>query len=145
MSGALIDTNVLVYAHDRSEPKKQRRARAVLEGLADLREVYLSTQVLGEFFRVVTRKLVSPLTVAQARTQVLALRDLWVVLPVTDAIVVEAVRGVGAHDLSYWDAQLWATARLNQLDIVLTEDFEDGRTIETIRFVDPFAAGFEVR
>ncbi len=30
MTSCLIDTNILVYAHDRSEPVKQKRAREVL-------------------------------------------------------------------------------------------------------------------
>ena len=31
MTATLIDTNVLVYAYDRSEPKKQRRALEVVD------------------------------------------------------------------------------------------------------------------
>lgn len=138
MSGTLVDTNVLVYVHDRSEPEKQQLSRALLEELADRKDVRLTAQVLGEFFRVVTTKLSKPLTLAEGRRQVEALRDLWPVLPITDAIVVEATRGVEAHGFAYWDAQIWATARLNQIDVILTEDFQHGRTIESVRFVDPF-------
>ena len=38
-------------------------------------------------------------------------------------IVLEAVRWVRDHRMAYWDAQVWATARLNQIPTVLSEDF----------------------
>jgi predicted nucleic acid-binding protein len=46
----LLDTNVLVYLYDRSEPVKQERALAVLDELAALGAGFISTQVLGEMF-----------------------------------------------------------------------------------------------
>ena len=57
-------------------------------------------------------------------------------------IVCEAVRGVREHQLSYWDAQIWAAARLNQTGIVLSEDFSHDRIIEGVRFLNPFLPGF---
>src|SRR5947199_11741 len=58
--------------------------------------------------------------------------------------VVEAARGASAHRLDYWDAQLWATARLNQIQVILTEDFAHGRVLEGVHFMDPFAASFDL-
>ena len=55
-----IDTNVLVYAYDFSEPKKQAAALDSLDQLEETESGVLSTQVLSEFFVVVTRKLASP-------------------------------------------------------------------------------------
>jgi predicted nucleic acid-binding protein len=57
---------------------------------------------------------------------------------------VEAVRGVSAHRLSYWDALIWATAKLNRIPTVFSEDFSDGRVIEGVSFHNPFAAGFQI-
>ncbi len=64
---ALVDTNVLVYAYDRSEPEKQRRALEVLDRLA---VGVLSTQVLAEFFVAVTRKIPAPLSAEEAYERV---------------------------------------------------------------------------
>jgi predicted nucleic acid-binding protein len=44
-----------------------------------------------------------------------------------------------------WDAQIWATARLNQIPVVLSEDFSDGAVIEGIRIVNPFTVSFQAR
>ncbi len=101
-------------------------------------------QVLGEFFRVVTGKIRPPLTPVDAHAQVAALIRAWPVLPVTPLIVLEAARGVRDHRLGYWDAQLWATARLNQIPTVLSEDFADGQTLDAVRFHDPFLPRFDL-
>ncbi len=52
-----LDTNVLVYPHDRREPERGDAAIAVLDSLAACGDAAVSTQVLGEFFWVVTRRL----------------------------------------------------------------------------------------
>lgn len=57
-SRVFVDTNVLVYAYDRSEPEKQKRALEVLDHLAIYRIGIISTQILAEFFVSVTRKIV---------------------------------------------------------------------------------------
>jgi len=30
------------------------------------------------------------------------------------------------HHMSYWDAQIGATAKLNQIPVIFSEDFSDG-------------------
>jgi predicted nucleic acid-binding protein len=60
-------------------------------------------------------------------------------------VVLEAGRGVRDHQFSYYDAQVWATARLNQVPIIFSEDFSAGSIIEGVRFVDPFSPGFAIK
>jgi predicted nucleic acid-binding protein len=145
MAGMLIDTNVLVYAYDRTEPEKQRRALEVLDALARSGEARLSAQVLAEFFVNVTRKIAAPLTTAQAEERLEHYVRIWPVVPVTSEVVLEAIRGVLAYQLSFWDAQIWAAARLSQVPVVLSEDFSPGAVIEGVRFVDPFANDFRLQ
>jgi predicted nucleic acid-binding protein len=140
----LVDTNVLVYAYDPTDADKRQRAIAVLERLAALGSGALSAQVLGEFFVTVTRKIPSPLTVAEAERSVISYVRSWRVFDLTETVVLEGVRGVGRHGLAYWDALVWAAAKLNGVANVLSEDFQDGALIEGVRFRDPFAAGFAV-
>ncbi len=140
----LVDTNVLVYAYDRAEPRKQERALDTLRRLVASGRGRLSAQVLGEFFRAVTQKIPAPLSPSDARDQMATLIRAWPVLSVTPLVVLEAARGVRDHRLSYWDAQVWATARLNQLPLVLSEDFKDGQVLDGVRFSDPFARAFDL-
>lgn len=135
---ALIDTNVLVYAYDVSEPERQRRALDVLHVLAERETGVVSTQIMAEMFVVLTRKLSSPLSVEQAVRSLTRHMRTWQVAYITDFIVLEAARGVRDHAMSFWDAQVWATAKLNQIPVVLSEDFASGNVIEGVRFENPF-------
>jgi predicted nucleic acid-binding protein len=67
--------------------------------------------VLGEFFVAITRKQVQ-LTKEDAQERIKRFCQMWPVFEINEMIVNEALRGVREHRLSYWDAQLWATARL---------------------------------
>jgi predicted nucleic acid-binding protein len=142
MAAILIDTNVLVYAHDRAEPAKQARAIEVLDVLHLAGNGRLSAQCLAEFFRAATRPARPTLTVVEAAQQVERLARVWPVYDITPFVVIEAMRGVHDHQLSYWDAQIWATAHLNQVPVVFSEDFTAGAVLEGVRFVNPFAGDF---
>ena len=140
----LVDTNILLYAYDRAEPKKQARSVTVLDELATRSLGVLTPQVLAEFFVNATRKLDPPLTVQQAYERIQNYLLSWEIKDLTGSIVLEAVRGVQAHHMSYWDAQIWATARLHQIPFVFTEDFNIGAVIEGVSFVNPLGPDFKL-
>jgi predicted nucleic acid-binding protein len=145
MTGSVfVDTNVLVYAYDRSEPEKQAQALQVLDRLALSGAGVLSTQVLSEFFVTVTRKLPAPLTPDEAYARITEHLQSWTILDLAAMVVLEAIRGVHEHQFSYWDAQIWSVARLNQVEVVFSEDFHTDSVIEGVRFVDPFADDFQL-
>lgn len=133
----LVDTNILVYAYDRSEPKQQQ-ALEVLNQLVITGKGVLSTQVLAEFFVTVTRKIPSPLDVPTAYERIQNYLRSWSVIDINGWVILEAVRGVRDYQFSYWDAQIWAVARLNQIALVYSEDFNVGSVIEGVQFVNPF-------
>jgi len=144
MPPILVDTNVLVYFYDQNSPEKQERANLVLDQLQQAGLGRLSTQALAEFVNAAMRKLDPPLTAAQAMQQASLFAAAWPVLDLTPQIVLEAARGVRDHGLSYYDAQMWAAARLNQIPVLFSEDFQDGQVLEGVRFVDPFSKIFDV-
>jgi len=137
-----LDTNLLVYLYDRSEPEKQRRAQTLLARLAAAHLGVVSAQVLAEFFVTVTRKLAAPLPVTSALEQLACHLRLWRVVDITGSLVAQAAAAARKHQLNYWDAQVWAAARLNQVPIVLSEDFSHGAEIDGVRFVNPFVENF---
>jgi predicted nucleic acid-binding protein len=141
----LVDTNVLVYAYDRSEPEKQKRALGILDALAENENGALSVQVLSEFFNTITRKIAAPLSIADACERVSNYVAAWTIFDLTAVVILEATRGVRDHQFSLWDAQIWAIARLNQIPLVLSEDFQDGANIEGVRFLNPFAPEFDIQ
>src|SRR5260370_42020138 len=62
-----VDTNILVYAHDRAAGAKYRRAWLLVEKLWLDGNGTLSTQVLQEFYYALRRKVSSPLSAQEAR------------------------------------------------------------------------------
>jgi predicted nucleic acid-binding protein len=144
MPPILVDTNVLVYFYDQNSPEKQERASLVLNRLREAGLGRLSTQTLAEFVNAAKRKLDPVLTAAQAYEQASMFAASWPVLDLTSQIVLEAARGVRDHALVYYNAQIWAAARLNQIPVVLSEDFQDGQILEGVRFANPFAGRFDV-
>ena len=147
MARYLLDTNVLVYCFDRAEPEKQARALDVLALVGRPGpggpSAALPAQALAEFARVATGRLKPPLPADEVYHQVELYERAFPVVALTPAVVLEAVRGLRDHSFPYYDAQIWAVAKLNQVPVVLSEDFASGSTVEGVTFVDPFASDFD--
>lgn len=143
MAAILIDTNVLVYVFDQNEPARQERAIQVLRTLEETLAGRLSVQCLAEFCAVVTRRLRPAMTPADALVQVERFLRVYPVYTLTPMIVQEALRGMRDHQLPYYDAQIWATARLNQVPVIFSEDFNPS-VLEGVRFVNPFSPDFDI-
>lgn len=140
----VIDTNLLVYLHDVNTPAKRARASAVIEHLAVAQNSAIPAQVLAEFASVALRKMKPPLDPEGVREQIERFIDVFTVLPLSPAVVLEAIRGVRDHKLAYYDAQIWAAARIGQIPAVLSEDFNSGGAVEGVVFINPFAPEFVV-
>ncbi len=133
----LVDTNLLIYPLDARDPRKQQQAANVLLKLVQEGRAALPVQALSEFASVALRRLEPPLSPQQVGLEIERLMLAFPVLPLTAPVVLEALRGVTQHRLSYYDAQVWATARLYQVPLVLSEDFPTGAVLEGVRFLNP--------
>lgn len=142
-SGILVDSNILVYAYDPRDRRKQEQAALVIDRLIEAGTAVLSVQCLSEFFNATTRKLPERLSPAEALVRVTRLVRSCRVLDLTAAAVLEGCRGASQHSLSVWDALIWAVAKLNQVPYVLTEDMQHGLFLEGVRFQNPFAPEFD--
>jgi predicted nucleic acid-binding protein len=132
-----VDTNVLAYAHDRSETRKQPVAQARLEELWRERTGVLSTQVLQELYVVATRKLATPIPRTTAR-RIVALYAEWPVVQVDVPLILAASDLEERHTLSFWDALVVEAARRAGATRLLTEDLQAGRRIAGVRVENPF-------
>jgi predicted nucleic acid-binding protein len=140
----VVDTNVLVYALDRREPEKRERAREVLRRVGGAGTAALPAQVLSEFANACMRKLEPRPDPEVVRREAERLMLAFPVLPLTGPVVLEAVRGVREHLLSYYDAQIWAVARLGQVGMVLSEDFNPGAVLDGVSFTNPLDPTFDL-
>jgi predicted nucleic acid-binding protein len=120
---ALIDTNILIYTYEVRDPIRQGKALSVLSSLRTTSRGYMSVKTLSEFF-VVVRRIPNPLTNDQALSELQKHTAIWPILDLTPAIVVDSARGVRDYGFSYWDAQMWATAKAHHLSSLFTEDMK---------------------
>ena len=142
MPSILLDTNILIYTFDPRDEARQEQAIVILLKLEEEEKGCLSTQCLSEFASAAMTKL--GLSSDEIMDKISDWQSAFPVFNLTPQIVLEATRGVRDHKLSYYESQIWASARLNQVPVIFTEDFQDGQTLEGIRFINPFADKFVI-
>lgn len=130
---------MLVYAADLAGGERHDHAADLVERAMRLQSCTQTLQSFCEFFNVVTRK------AGVDRAAAAELVETWSAAMATEGATLqdfrEAMRAVGEHGLSFWDAMLWATVRRVGVDLLISEDFQDGRRIEGVRIANPFVPG----
>ena len=132
-----VDSNVLVYARDASEPEKQEKALAWMERLWSPGAGRLSFQVLQEFYVTVTEKLKPGLNVAHARSDVRSLLT-WRPIPIDGRVIEGAWSIQDRFKLSWWDALIVSAAQIGGCRYLLSEDFQEGQRFGGLHVVHPF-------
>lgn len=140
-----LDTNILVYLRDAESPDKSHVAEKLVDELSGIGEAVISTQVLSEFFWVVTRKLRPPLPVMDAVAEVARFQNMFRVISMSLDVVNLALDLLVKHQLTLWDAQIVAAASLSGASVVLTEDTQSQPVIHGVRYANPFESGFDWR
>ncbi len=135
-----FDTNILIYAVDRSGGDKHETAVGLMQKAAD-KDCYLTVQVLGEFYHAVTRKNYAK------PDQVIDFTRIWQqIFPVAAAnqdTFNEAVEYVRDHNISFWDAMLWVTAKQVGCGFIISEDMQHGRRLGGVEVLNPFVKDAE--
>ncbi|MGI8531356.1 MAG: PIN domain-containing protein [Geodermatophilaceae bacterium] len=133
---SFVDTNVFVYAADVVSTDVAKRD--VASGLlAEEGGLVVSTQVLQEFYIVVTRKLRPAMSAEEAAESVQRMTRLEVVL-LDVPLVRQAIDTSRAATISLWDALVVEAARYAKCERILTEDLSHGQTIRGIAVHNPF-------
>jgi predicted nucleic acid-binding protein len=132
-----VDANVLLYAHDRSEPVKRPRAMAWLEYLWRERLGRTSTQVLSEVYVNLTRRSRPSFTAEEAWQRVSRYFE-WDPLPADEKLMRRATEVEARWRISWWDSMVVAAAQLQDCEILLTEDLQDGGMFGSITVRSPF-------
>lgn len=131
-----VDTNILIYAHDRDAGVRWQRASQVMGELWEARSGRVSVQVLQEFFAVATGKLKSTIGVATAR-EVIRNYSPWVTAPTGVDTVLRATEIAEIAQISFWDGMIVAAAERSGARKLYTEDLSDGQVIAGIRVINP--------
>jgi predicted nucleic acid-binding protein len=131
-----LDSNIVLYSTGINDPQRARAAREVLERLP-ASDTFVPVQVLGEVFRVLTRK--AKLKPADARTIVMELRDTFPLIETTPQVLLSAMDLSVDHQVSIWDGVILACAVATDCRVLLSEDLQDGFTWQGLTVVNPFA------
>jgi predicted nucleic acid-binding protein len=138
----LVDTNILVYRYDDSDPDKQKVATELLRHGLATNSIRIAHQSIVEFYSAVTRRprvsfdpILEP---ADATREIEELMMQFDILYPDENVVRAALRATIAYQLSWFDAHIWAYAEVNGLSEIISEDFQHNRFYGGIRVIDPF-------
>ena len=133
----VVDTNVLVYAHDADAGVKHELAKSRVSELWAAGTGVISTQVLQELYVTITRKIAVPVDRSTAR-ELLRTYSAWLAAPTDVDLVVRASELEEVYRLSFWDALIITAASHARATALLSEDLNDGQIIEGVRIENPF-------
>lgn len=132
-----IDTNLIVYANDKRDVKKQEQALELIR--REMREGtgVVSIQVIQEYANTALNKLGQEVGVVLR--QLMLLENLTVVRP-DPSMVRRAVELKLLFQLSFWDASIVAAAENAGCRHLFSEDLNAGQAFGVIRVINPFQA-----
>lgn len=129
-----VDTNILIYAHDKDAGEKYRTAKAVVESLWN-RPILpsISIQVLQEFYANLIRKKVKASDVRETVMNYLE----WDVINNDRNLLLEGMRLKDKFSLSLWDALILAAAKTAKSKELWSEDLNPGQNYEGVAVFNP--------
>jgi len=141
MNGAshlqFVDTNILIYAHDRSAGVKHLQAKTLLQELWNTHTGCLSVQVMQEFYVNVTRTVARPLSPAAA-AQIIADLAVWDVHRPAVEDILDAIGVQARYQLSFWDAMIVVSAQQLGCRTLWSEDLNSGQVYDGVTVRNPF-------
>ena len=133
---SFVDTNILMYAHDKSAGEKHERARTLVAELWRERKGVVSTQVLQELAGNLRRKAGRTLD-AKATREIVADYLTWQVVVNSGESILEALDLEARFQISFWDALIVQAAQVSGAEILYSEDLSDGQSYATVRVINP--------
>jgi|SRR5450755_1265575 len=133
-----VDTNIFIYAHDRSAGVKHERARKLMEHLWTTGQGALSTQVLQELCVNLRRRVARPLPddeIAKLLEDYLS----WEIVTNTPPDILAALRLESRYKISYWDALILNAAESCGAAVLYSEDLSHRQRYGAVEVINPLA------
>ncbi len=135
-----VDTNVFVYARDRRDAAKRARARDWLEVLWKDMRGRTSTQVLNEYYSLLTQRAKFQVSREAAWEDVCELLK-WRPQEIDAETLARAREIEVAYKLNWWDCLIVAAAQAQGCSLLLTEDLHDQANYGGVNVRNPFTFG----
>jgi predicted nucleic acid-binding protein len=130
-----LDSNILIYAE--LEPESEKGTRSADLILHAARNGVIPVQVLGEYLRFIQRRV--PQAFEDAIRQASIYRAAFLTPPTTDAVIGTACALARTHRMQLWDCVVCAASAQAGAKVLSTEDMQDGRILDGLRLINPFA------
>ena len=137
----LVDSNILIYAYDKSESIKNTIAEKILEEVfTNKKEAVVSTQNLSEFFVNVTSKIeISiPITEAQHIIQEIISMSNVKTFTIGKTTILNAISISSEFEIFYWDALIVSVMQEHNINTIITENEKDFKKIPWLTVINPF-------
>jgi predicted nucleic acid-binding protein len=141
----LLDTNILVHAYNKSSPNQKQASKIIKQAIKGEIDAYLTSQVLYEFFAVVTdhRRVENPMSVDEAADLCLDLwdcREIEKVNPtqLTPSEVFKLAKNKKLAKGRIFDCIIAVTAKENKIDVIYTENVRDFENYGFVKVLNPF-------
>lgn len=134
----LMDTNVLVYSFDTTEPRKQQIAQEIIRYALHTQRGVISTQVVQEFLNLALRKFAKTMSTADARQYLLSvLGPLCQQFP-SISFYDQALSLQLETGYSWYDSLVVASAIEAGCTSLLSEDMQHNRKVRNVTIINPF-------
>ncbi|MBS3168412.1 PIN domain-containing protein [Candidatus Woesearchaeota archaeon] len=137
----LVDSNILVYAHENSDVRKHKKSMSLLEKCWKKEIVLaLSLQNLSEFYVVITIKFKNQVdkNVAEEIIKEIIEFDNWIKIKPKETTLIKAIHLSNEYSIEYWDALIAATMIENNITYIYTENVKDFSKIKELKIINPF-------
>ena len=133
-----LDTNIFVYAFDKTDPAKQQTANLLIKTAVFEQTGCISYQVMQEFINVVTRKFAVPMTITDCQKYLDAVLAPLNTVFTSIELYHRALDIMERWQFAFYDALIIAGALQAQCNILYTEDMQHGQKIEFLQITNPF-------
>ena len=131
----LFDTNIWVYLYAKNLPDKSVKVRELVNN--NFTSIIISTQILGEFYNVLTKKKLKSKDETKQIIQEMVTN--FTIVEIDVLKVMAALEINSKYGYTYWDSLVVATALQHNCDILYSEDMQANQLIEKkTRIVNPF-------
>ncbi|MFN0018354.1 MAG: PIN domain-containing protein [Pirellulaceae bacterium] len=134
-----IDTNVLVYSVDVSEPAKMAVADSIIKDLGSKGSGVLLWQVACEFLACLNRwENQGRITAIQTEAYFQSVSALFPVVTPVPAMLSSVLDLKRRYSLSYWDGLLIAGCQAAGVSELYSEDLSSGVSYDGVNVINPF-------
>jgi predicted nucleic acid-binding protein len=133
-----LDTNILIYSFDASQPDKQKISRDLIKVGLEKGIGCISYQVIQEFLNVATRKFAVPISYDDSRIFLLTVLEPLCEVYASIDLFHRTLELAERWKYTFYDALIIAAALQNRCTILYSEDLQDGQIIHELKITDPF-------